>query len=100
MPPPTDADRDANGVAASSLLASEPKNTGIWCFADLNEVRRNLFSTGYPTDKIRFVQGNVEETIPAEVPEAIAILRLDTDWYESTKHELLHEQIRSAVFIL
>ena len=23
-------------------------------------------------------------------PDKIALLRLDTDWYESTKHELLH----------
>jgi O-methyltransferase len=30
----------------------------------------------------------VEDTIPASVPEQIALLRLDTDWYESTKCEL------------
>ncbi len=28
------------------------------------------------------------DTIPKNVPEKISILRLDTDWYESTKHEL------------
>ncbi len=37
-----------------------------------------------------FVRGKVEDTIPATVPDQIALLRLDTDWYESTKHELTH----------
>jgi O-methyltransferase len=32
----------------------------------------------------------VEDTIPNNIPEKIAILRLDTDWYESTRHELVH----------
>lgn len=36
------------------------------------------------------VQGLVEETIPAQAPDLIALCRLDTDWYRSTKHELEH----------
>src|ERR1051325_10354963 len=36
------------------------------------------------------LEGTVEETIPAQAPERIALLRLDTDWYESTRHELVH----------
>jgi hypothetical protein len=32
----------------------------------------------------------VQDTIPAQAPERIAILRLDTDWYDSTRHELEH----------
>ena len=32
----------------------------------------------------------MEETIPCVIPDAIALLRLDTDWYESTLHELTH----------
>ena len=47
-------------------------------------------STHYPADKIKYVKGKVEDTIPATVPESIALLRLDTDWYESTAHELLY----------
>jgi hypothetical protein len=39
---------------------------------------------------VRFVAGRVEDTLPARAPERIAILRLDTDWYESTRHELVH----------
>jgi hypothetical protein len=32
----------------------------------------------------------VENTIPSTMPERIALLRLDTDFYRSTKHELNH----------
>lgn len=52
------------------------------------EARGNMDGTGYPPDRIRLVRGLVEETIPQHAPEQIAILRLDTDWYESTIHEL------------
>lgn len=53
-------------------------------------VREALESTAYPAERLHFVRGPVEETIPATMPEQIAILRLDTDWYESTRHELEH----------
>jgi hypothetical protein len=53
-------------------------------------VRELLEGTGYPPERLRFVQGLVEETIPAEAPEEIALLRLDTDWYRSTIHEMRH----------
>jgi hypothetical protein len=47
-------------------------------------------ATGYPEDKLHFVEGEVETTIPAAAPEQISLLRLDTDWYRSTLHELNH----------
>lgn len=53
-------------------------------------VRATLQSTGYPTARLHFVVGDVEQTVPAEAPERLALLRLDTDWYESTRHELRH----------
>jgi predicted O-methyltransferase YrrM len=57
----------------------------------LDQVRANLASTGLAPSRFTFVQGKVEDTIPATLPPGpISILRLDTDWYESTKHELLH----------
>jgi hypothetical protein len=46
--------------------------------------------TGYSMDKVHLVKGKVEDTIPATIPNEIALLRLDTDWYESTLHELVH----------
>jgi hypothetical protein len=53
-------------------------------------VRETLTATGYPADRLHFVRGPVEETIPGHLPERIALLRLDTDWYESTRHEMEH----------
>jgi hypothetical protein len=55
-----------------------------------NAVRATLSETGYPEGRLHFVRGPVEETVPAHLPERIALLRLDTDWYESTRHELEH----------
>ena len=57
---------------------------------NLDLVKRVLQDTGYPSERLHFVQGTVEETIPEQVPERIALLRLDTDWYESTRHEMVH----------
>ena len=54
------------------------------------EVKANLRRTGYDENLITYVKGPVEETLPANAPATIAILRLDTDWYESTRHELQH----------
>ena len=53
-------------------------------------VRDNVLSTGYPESRLHFVRGPVEQTIPGQAPAQIALLRLDTDWYESTRHELEH----------
>jgi hypothetical protein len=52
------------------------------------EVRAALLSTGYPAERVHLVEGRVEDTLPAAAPDAIALLRLDTDWYAGTKHEL------------
>lgn len=61
-----------------------------WALAGIEEVRANLRATGYPDERMRLVKGMVEDTIPGEAPDRIALLRLDTDWYASTKHELDH----------
>lgn len=57
---------------------------------NLDLVKSNLAATGYPMEMLHFVKGPVETTIPAQIPTAVALLRLDTDWYESTLHELQH----------
>ena len=60
-----------------------------FCFAPLDTVVGNMESTGYPRDRIRFVKGDIQETVPEVIPDKIAILRLDTDWYASTRHGLI-----------
>jgi O-methyltransferase len=59
-----------------------------WCYCPIDQVKRVVAGTGYPQENITFVKGLVEDTIPSQAPEQIALLRLDTDFYRSTKHEL------------
>ena len=60
------------------------------------DVRALIHASGYPSDRIQLVSGRVEDTLPQAAPEAIALLRLDTDWYESTRHEFTHLYPRLA----
>jgi O-methyltransferase len=92
MSPPSEFDVDAAGAPAETLLNSSDKQTqeSVLCRAALDVVKQALKTTGYPPDKIKYIPGMVEDTIPANAPRRIALLRLDTDWYESTKHELEH----------
>lgn len=59
-----------------------------WCYGSLDEVRHNMASTLYPMANVNLVQGDVLQTLTQTVPDKIAVLRLDTDWYESTRMEL------------
>jgi O-methyltransferase len=92
MPPPGEADFASQlGQHADELLARDDSlGEGTRAVAGLEEVRANMARVGYPDERVRYVKGKVEETIPAEAPAQIALLRLDTDWYESTRHELEH----------
>src|SRR3984893_1033013 len=69
-------------------MASRGKDARGFAYASMNDVKANMTSTRYPPERIRYIQGRVEVTLPADAPEKICMLRLDTDWYESTQHEL------------
>jgi O-methyltransferase len=90
MTPPTDEDVRRTGERAADLLDAQARDADVWAIASLDDVRDAMLSVGYPEERIHFVQGPVEETLPGHAPEQIALLRLDTDWYASTKHELVH----------
>ena len=91
MPPPADVDRALSGEHAADLMErADAAGEHTRAAAALDEVRANLAGTGFPADRLRFVEGKVEDTIPGTAPDAISVLRLDTDWYESTRHELEH----------
>jgi O-methyltransferase len=88
MTEPTAADLDYAGKHATNVIKDAP---GAFCGeAPLEQVREVMYATGYPKEKIHLIEGPVEKTIPGAAPETIALLRLDTDWYESTHHELIH----------
>src|ERR1700683_4128707 len=89
MPPALDADRDLRGDSASMLLAEHDRDTSlVWAKASLEQVRRNIDRTRYPARLVRYIKGRVEDTIPSKAPAGACLFRLDTDWYESTKHEM------------
>jgi hypothetical protein len=90
MTPPSDKDISIFGASAKNLLQSEDKSDpeSVWCVAPLEGVRKAMDRVGYAESKVHFVKGLVEETIPSMAPEKISLLRLDTDWYDSTRHEM------------
>ena len=92
MSKPTDLDISFEGKKADTQFEENKKgeDSSDWCFASLDEVKQNVLKTGYDSEKIHFIKGKVENTLPKNAPKQIALLRLDTDWYESTKHELIH----------
>lgn len=91
MPPPGRDDFDFRGRSAQELMAQEnPETSYIWAKSSLDDVKLGLRETGYAEDAIEFVVGPVESTLPNRAPEKIALLRLDTDWFESTYCELVH----------
>jgi hypothetical protein len=93
MSAPTDADVAFDGESAHRIWGTPDKrdpDAEDFTNVPLDAVKEAVFQTGYPRDRFRFVQGKVEDTIPEQAPERIALLRLDTDWYESTRHELVH----------
>jgi len=100
MSEPREMDIDIHGRLAKEQFIRYKKNIDYadWCNASIEDVRKNLFDTGYPKDKIHFIKGKVEDTLPYSGLDIIALLRLDTDWYESTLHELnhLYPQIANA----
>ena len=96
MSTPTGQDVRFDGEAASDLLATAPPGSQLRACASLEDATANLSSTGYPMEHVHLIQGRVEETIPDHAPAAIRLLRLDTDWHESTKHELTHLYPRLA----
>ena len=96
MPAAGEKDVRHDGRPAAELLETLPRESKTWAVASLEDVREAFASVPYPAERVHFVKGRVEATVPERAPEQIALLRLDTDWYESTKHELEHLYPRLA----
>lgn len=92
MTEPSEKDINRNGRPARLKWQTRQTQNGInhWCYASLEDVKQNMSLTGYPAERIHYVKGKVEETLPHPDIETIAVLRLDTDWYESTRAEMVH----------
>ena len=92
MAEPGEEDAHITGeIHARDLYQDNKKDTHVdWCYGPYEEVDALTKALPCPKAKFYLIKGLVEETIPATLPEKIALLRLDTDWYESTLHELNH----------
>ncbi|MEI7034918.1 TylF/MycF/NovP-related O-methyltransferase [Streptomyces pratensis] len=90
MTPPTAEDLRRDGRPAQELLDAQGKDRPIWAVASLEDVKAGFEQVPYPPERVHYVRGRVEDTVPGQAPEQISILRLDTDWYASTQHELEH----------
>ena len=78
------------GITARAALdeAKRGKNVKDTLIATVDEVKSNFEREGLADDTLVFKAGRVEETLLSDLPEKIALLRLDTDWYASTALEL------------
>lgn len=89
MPEPTAHDKDFGDKPAAQALQEAGGETFSELYrATLDEVQRNVSAIEYPSAQTHYIVGRVEETLQHSVPKQISILRLDTDWYESTYCEL------------
>jgi O-methyltransferase len=103
MTAPQRLDLSVRGECAEEIYAQHQQTGSRWCEAALEEVKANLSRCDYPPELVRFVVGPVEQTLKQTLPGRISLLRLDTDWYESTKCELeiLYPRLtRSGVLIV
>jgi O-methyltransferase len=88
MTEPTEVDRKASGASAIDIYRTKGK---AWNAISVDEVQQCLESCDvYDLAKLKFIKGPVEKTLLEEenLPHHISLLRLDTDWYESTRLEL------------
>lgn len=92
LPEPDANDVDLWGHAAEGWWRQRriSEASSDWARSHLDEVKANLASTGIAAESLVFVKGLVETTLPDAAPDRISILRLDTDWYASTRHEMIH----------
>jgi len=91
MTEPSEIDIDFDNIAYKPRWKEITTQGGLMGFGDTAErVKTNMLLTGYPERQMRFIVGDVLQTIPAALPSRISVLRLDTDWYKSTLHELEH----------
>jgi len=104
MAAPTDKDVDfKNRSAADHLKTWKATDFSEMARVGIEDVKARVLSSGYPAERFVFVKGLVEDTLPSQSPARVSFMRLDTDWYASTKHELDHlfpKLIRNGVMIV
>lgn len=82
MTEPSNKDINPYNVYAKDIMHE------IRCYSTLEDVKKNIDMLSYPKENIQFHVGDIRKCNISEIPEKIAFLRLDTDFYDSTLFEL------------
>lgn len=99
----------SNGMSSEDVLLEwrrhNVNDVNTWCYCPLGKVMSDLYAMNYSSNRLHFIKGDVRETLLDEnnIPKKIAVLRLDTDWYDSSKLELermFHYLVPGGVLIL
>jgi len=91
MPRPDDIDCRWDGLPTLPTWEAYANSGKIWGFGGTVEMVQDVMRLSqYPEENIIYIKGMVEDTIPQTRPDSVSILRLDTDLYRSTLHELVH----------
>ena len=103
-PDENDFEISNKNFATKLLKRDKNKKTNIWGVCSLEDVKKNILKHVIDLNNINFIKGPVENTLNEKknIPEKISLLRLDTDWYQSTKKELevLYEKVESGGVII
>ena len=110
LPPPTEEDGEVlerfnrQSAKRGRIVDQALMKTGV-CVGDAADTVRQFYdSVGISIAKVRFYSGWFQNTLPLVAKEvgSIAILRIDGDWYESTKIclEALYAQVPAGGFII
>lgn len=104
MTMPDEKDTDLYGThSMKQWEVDRREDHNEWCYGTLEAVQTNMKLTGYPEKRIHYVMGDVATTLPDQAPNSISVLRLDTDWYASTLHELqclFPRVVRNGILII
>ena len=85
-----DVHRTTGEGALNQYIKTKTNNGSEWCYSDIEEVKHNFSQANLTSRGLHFVKGDVAKTLAEQLnlPTSISVLRLDTDWYESTLAEL------------
>jgi O-methyltransferase len=87
IPPPMDLDTEHGG---NRVFGGATETKPYWAAVTAKAVAGHMKLTAYPENHVHIVKGLIADVVPYRTPDSISVLRLDTDTYESTIHNLRH----------
>ena len=107
MPEPTNNDKDFKNINASDYFNNKNKLENFTSFnsqINLDQVQKNFIEATGDSKNLFLVKGKTQDTLSVKtnIPDKIAILRLNTCFYESTKLELeiLYDKLQKGGYLI